>query len=153
LVRAAWGVRRGRAVALCAGERGYTERATNAYHEAPPHDTIHSLLPFSKPVSAMRPRMVPTVVLVVALALAANGCVSINEVMASWEGDNVGNLIASWGPPQLVYDDGNGGKIFVYATDRTWTTPGKATTTTNGSFNAQGTNMDGYVDAHGNFNS
>ncbi|MGH8462355.1 MAG: hypothetical protein ACRESS_12170 [Stenotrophobium sp.] len=39
------------------------------------------------------------------------GCASINEKMASFMGHDESDLIASWGPPSQVMDDGNGGQI------------------------------------------
>jgi hypothetical protein len=63
------------------------------------------------------------------LIIALSGCVNMSEVMESWEGHHVSDLVASWGPPQRVMDDGAGGKILVYTESRQWVTPGKATTT------------------------
>ncbi len=67
------------------------------------------------------------------LLLVSTGCANINKVMKSWEGHHYGELIASWGPPQQVFDDGYGGRILVYTQQRQWTTPGTATTYTTGS--------------------
>ena len=61
------------------------------------------------------------------------GCTSLNETMESWVGHHRSDLIASWGPPQQVMDDGQGGEIFVYTTARSFTTPGTSTTTVAGS--------------------
>jgi|GEM_PF-3522363 len=49
--------------------------------------------------------------------LALTGCFiaeEINKTMRSWEQAYVSDLIRSWGPPQEVYADGNGGQVFVY---------------------------------------
>jgi hypothetical protein len=57
------------------------------------------------------------------------GCASINKTMQSWVGNHQSDLIANWGPPQQVMDDGRGGKIFIYFTTRSFTSPGHSTTT------------------------
>jgi len=57
----------------------------------------------------------------------------INELMKSWEGHHYSELIASWGPPQQVFDDGYGGRIFIYTQIRQWAMPGKSTTYTKAS--------------------
>src|SRR5688572_17762916 len=62
------------------------------------------------------------------------GCGSlINKKMASWDGHHYSDMIASWGPPQQVLDDGTGGKIFVYTAVRSFTSPGQANTRVTGS--------------------
>lgn len=61
--------------------------------------------------------------------LGTSSCAGrINNMMRSWEGAHYSDLIMRWGPPQGVYDDGQGGRILVYTTSRSWTTPGQATT-------------------------
>ena len=62
-----------------------------------------------------------------------SGCSSINKNMQSWMRHHQSDLIASWGPPQQVMDDGRGGKIFIYSTTRSFTSPGHSTTTVTGS--------------------
>ncbi len=52
--------------------------------------------------------------------------------MQSWAGHHYSELMMSWGPPQQVYDDGQGGRILIYTIRRQWTTAGQATTTTTG---------------------
>jgi hypothetical protein len=72
------------------------------------------------------------VVLTVFLVLTT-GCVeAINKKMASWEGHGLSELLASWGPPQELFDDGNGGRILVYTFTRSYTVPGSAVTQTTG---------------------
>jgi len=68
-----------------------------------------------------------------------SGCASIDTTMKSWMGHNVNDLIASWGPPQQVFSDGQGGQVFIYTQARQWTTPGHATTNTYGTANTYGT--------------
>ena len=67
-----------------------------------------------------------------AASLVAAGCLAghMNSVMSSWQGHHYSELIMRWGPPQAVYDDGEGGRILVYTQVRQWTTPGQTTTTT-----------------------
>ena len=57
------------------------------------------------------------------------GCVArVNEMMRSWEGHHVNELIAKWGPPTQVMPDGSGGKILVYSQTKTYTPPGSVQT-------------------------
>ena len=67
-----------------------------------------------------------------------SGCITahINKVMKSWEGCHYGNLIAKWGPPQMVFDDGYDGRILIYTAVRSFVSPGRATTYTTGSATA-----------------
>lgn len=51
-----------------------------------------------------------------------------SELMESWIGQHQSDLIASWGPPQQTIDDGEGGRILVYTTTRSYASPGSATT-------------------------
>jgi len=71
--------------------------------------------------------------LLVAISLVLEGCASIDKTMASWTGRHQSELIGSWGPPQQVFSDGNGGSVLVYTTTRSYTSPGTATTTVTGS--------------------
>lgn len=67
--------------------------------------------------------------------LLLTGCLTgrLNNTMSSWVGHSASELIMSWGPPQAVYDDGQGGRIVVYTNQRSWTTaPATATTSTTG---------------------
>lgn len=69
-----------------------------------------------------------TLFLALCCSVACTGRVSRN--MASWKGHHVSDLLASWGPPQQVMDDGRGGRVLIYSKTRSWSTPGHATTTT-----------------------
>ena len=89
----------------------------------------------------MRTRIRRMVALVGLSALLFPGCAHVNSVMQSWEGHHYSNLMARWGPPQQVFDDGMGGRILVYTTNRSWVVPGTATTRT--TFNATG--YDNYI--------
>ena len=43
------------------------------------------------------------------MLVSTMGCATrMNEIMQSWEGHHYSNLIASWGPPQQILDDGSG---------------------------------------------
>src|SRR5690606_35150617 len=53
----------------------------------------------------------------------------MNDVMQSWVGTHESQLYMQWGPPTQVLDDGAGGKIVVYAINRQYVRPGRATTT------------------------
>lgn len=53
----------------------------------------------------------------------------VNEAMQSWVGAHESQLYMQWGPPTQVLDDGAGGKIVVYAINRQYVIPGRATTT------------------------
>ena len=60
------------------------------------------------------------------------GCAShINKVMNSWMYHHYSDLMASWGPPQYLYDDGKGGRILVYTSPRAFAVPGSSYTTFN----------------------
>jgi hypothetical protein len=57
---------------------------------------------------------------------------SIERKMKSWLSYHVNDLIASWGPPQQVLDDGMGGQFIIYTEHRTYFSPGYSTTTASG---------------------
>jgi len=79
------------------------------------------------------------VLLCLGLGLGLTGCATaINKTMDSWMGNNVNDLIASWGPPQQTMSDGQGGQILVYSSNVQWTTPGRAVTNVAGSANTYG---------------
>ncbi len=69
--------------------------------------------------------------IIVLLFHAITGCASmINAEMEPWNGRSMNDLVASWGPPSQIMSDGQGGQILIYSIDRTWVTPGQATTNT-----------------------
>jgi hypothetical protein len=47
--------------------------------------------------------------------------------MKSWLNHDESELIMSWGPPQKVYSDNNGGKFIVYTENRSYVSPGYST--------------------------
>jgi hypothetical protein len=79
-------------------------------------------------------RRLPRYVVLVVVAVSMSACVTgrVNKVMSSWVGAHYSQLVMSWGPPQAVYDDGQGGRILFYTSARKWTSPGQVTTTTSG---------------------
>jgi hypothetical protein len=59
------------------------------------------------------------IALFVSLACLNTGCISQitennNAIMQSWVGQSEAKLIAEWGPPPAVRDDGQGGRVLVY---------------------------------------
>ena len=69
------------------------------------------------------------VFLLIGFAFTTTGCAArINRVMSSWQGHHFSNLIARWGPPQQVFDDGYGGRILIWTAQRSYTTSGTSTT-------------------------
>ena len=54
-------------------------------------------------------------------------------MMESWSGHHYSELMASWGPPQQVFDDGNGGRVLVWTANRSFqVAPATNTTMTTG---------------------
>jgi hypothetical protein len=80
------------------------------------------------------------------------GCASPDKIMESWLGHHQSELISSWGPPQQVFDDGSGGRIFVYSTNRSFTSPGSSTTTVNSMAYGYGNTAYGTATAHTTYN-
>ena len=60
------------------------------------------------------------VILAVSITVFA-GCtpstrqVTTRQVMNSWMGSHISELIRSWGPPQQIVTDGAGGKIYIWS--------------------------------------
>jgi hypothetical protein len=70
---------------------------------------------------------------VVVTVFCSSACMTkgkVNKTMASWQGHHYTELLAKWGPPQQVLDDGSGGRVLTYTRTRSWSTPGQATTQT-----------------------
>ena len=68
----------------------------------------------------------------IVILLTLTSCVTrMNNIMKSWEGHHFSELIASWGPPSQILDDGQGGKIYCYQSTTSFTTPGSSHTTGN----------------------
>ena len=64
------------------------------------------------------------------LVISTVGCVGrINKTMDSWVGHHFSELIASWGPPAQVFEDGSGGRVMVWTINRTFVSPGTSQTT------------------------
>jgi hypothetical protein len=67
------------------------------------------------------------------LALMLSGCMTTTEMnkrMSSWEGHRISDLIADWGPPSQVIENGQEGKIYCYQSSGSIYMPG--TTSTHG---------------------
>jgi hypothetical protein len=62
--------------------------------------------------------------------LAGCGIANMNALMESWEGSEVKDLIAKWGPPSQLYSDGKGGAVLVYNYTTSYTTPAHSDTVT-----------------------
>lgn len=59
------------------------------------------------------------IALFASFCLLNTGCISQiieqnNAIMQSWVGERESKLIAEWGPPPAVRDDGQGGRVLVY---------------------------------------
>ena len=92
------------------------------------------------------------------ILICSTGCMTaakMNKTMSSWQGADVNYLIARWGPPTQVMQDGQGGRIFIYTYDRSYTSAGVATTTTTGNANGTATTNGGNtsVNVYGQSNS
>jgi len=74
----------------------------------------------------------PLFSIICALVLVLAGCATPSKTLASWLDHNSNELIASWGPPDRVFSDGQGGQIFVYTQTTSWVQPGSTTTTYTG---------------------
>ena len=84
------------------------------------------------------------IAMVLLILTSLTSCVArMNKVMISWQGHNFNDVIASWGPPDQVFDDGSGGRVMVWTANRSYTTPGSATTRTTGSATAIGNTVSG----------
>lgn len=84
------------------------------------------------------------VFLIFQCAIMQAGCsAAVNQKMQSWDGKHYNDLIANWGAPQEVLDDGQGGKILIFSAQRTFTSPAYSTSTATGSGSLIGTNYYG----------
>ena len=53
---------------------------------------------------------------VVLVSLLSPGCAGrFDRLMHSWDGRSLAELITTWGPPQQMFSDGDGGQVIVYA--------------------------------------
>lgn len=55
-------------------------------------------------------------VLILFVAFSLLGCAykSTNEIMNSWMGSHISQVIQSWGPPTHITEDGAGGRIYIW---------------------------------------
>ncbi len=64
------------------------------------------------------------------------GCAGPSKIMNSWVGRTKAQLYQSWGPPNRITDDGQGGQILIYsATVNLTQTPGTVYNNNNGGIN------------------
>jgi hypothetical protein len=70
-------------------------------------------------------------VLCILLISCLAGCTSLSERAASWQDKNINDMIASWGAPSQVMDNGEYGKMYVWRFNGQFTTMGTARTTYN----------------------
>lgn len=90
---------------------------------------------------------------VLLILVSLTGCAArVNKVMMSWQGHNFNDLLASWGPPNQVFDDGAGGRVMVWAVTRSYTAPGSSTTQTTGSATASGNTVWGSATSQTTYN-
>jgi hypothetical protein len=61
------------------------------------------------------------------LTILLAGCQSGQDIANTWIGNNVNDLIAAWGPPEQVFDNGPSGRIMVWVSRGSVTFPGTAT--------------------------
>lgn len=54
--------------------------------------------------------------LIIFMALSFLGCAykSTSEIMNSWKGSHISQVIQSWGPPTQITEDGAGGHIYIW---------------------------------------
>ena len=63
------------------------------------------------------------ILLIICLLAVMSGCIGPQEAVQSWVGADVNDLIAIWGPPNQVIDNDAEGKIMVWRTEGSCTTP------------------------------
>jgi len=63
------------------------------------------------------------------LAIVWVGCVNVNADMKAWEGHPIGDVIARWGPPAQVLNEGSD-HIYVWSKNKSETAPGFTLTNT-----------------------
>lgn len=64
------------------------------------------------------------------VSLSLCGCATTanyEKILNSWVGDSADNLVASWGPPNSVYDKSDGGKVLQYNRQGNFYMPGYTT--------------------------
>lgn len=94
-----------------------------------------------------------TIAAILLTLITLTGCAArMNRVMTSWQGRNFNDVIASWGPPNEVFDDGSGGRVMVWTATRSYTTPGSSTTQTTGSATATGNTVWGNATSRTTYN-
>lgn len=59
-------------------------------------------------------------ILGIIILLSAYSCVSTSKIMNAWIGQNKPTLVQTWGPPQEITEDGQGGEIYIPARSQCW---------------------------------
>lgn len=89
----------------------------------------------------------------VVLLLVLSGCATTanyENILNSWTGSNVDNLVMQWGPPSNSYPLSNGGRVLEYSNQRNiqiggYTTTVPQTTYNSGNADVYGTGGSAYV--------
>ncbi len=79
----------------------------------------------------MKTKKITRIFMFLLVPIILSGCMTtekMNQIMSSWVGSHIGDLIADWGPPAQVIDDGSGGKIYCYQYSSTVYMPGTTST-------------------------
>jgi hypothetical protein len=85
--------------------------------------SIEDKLKMRKPILLM---------LLLAISVTPSCALRVSKTMKSWTGHHYSELLGSWGPPEQVFDDGNGGRMLIWTQQRTfYTVPAQAVTQTN----------------------
>lgn len=74
------------------------------------------------------------VLVALALACSLSGCATTEKyenVLSSWVGSDVNQLVNSWGYPQNSFQAPNGNTVYVYGTSGSYTMPQQTTSTYN----------------------
>jgi hypothetical protein len=63
------------------------------------------------------------------IVVLTTGCFTPTKEMQSFIGHPAADVAAAWGQPSSIMPDGNGGQVWIYTGERTFTTPGQVNTT------------------------
>ena len=96
---------------------------------------VTSMSPCKPIVKVCRPRFLfaAPLLFIAALATLAGCAPSTQEIIDAWMGRHKNELIAQYGPPTSVIDNGPQGQIWVYRFSSSYARPGSSTTTVTGS--------------------
>jgi hypothetical protein len=74
-------------------------------------------------------RYIKTSKMIIIGVLLFSGCQSLSDIAKTWEGSHIDELIAVWGAPQQIIDNGNKGKIMAWDFSSNMQTMGTSYTT------------------------